>query len=33
MEKLMQYIWQHQLLDTTHLVTTDGRRVQVIDAG
>ncbi len=33
MEKLMQYIWQHQLLDTTHLVTTDGRRIQVIDAG
>ena len=29
----MQYIWQHQLLDTSHLVTTDGRRVQVIDAG
>ena len=33
MEKLMQYIWQHQLIDTLHLVTTDGRRVQVIDAG
>ena len=29
----MQYIWQHQLIDTTHLTTTDGRRVQVIDAG
>lgn len=29
----MQYIWQHQLLDTSHLVTTDGRRIQVIDAG
>ena len=33
MEKLMQYIWQHQLIDTMHLMTTDGRRVQVIDAG
>lgn len=33
MEKLMQYIWQHQLIDTRHLVTTDGKRVQVIDAG
>ena len=33
MEKLMQYIWQHQLIDTQHLVTIDGKRVQVIDAG
>lgn len=29
----MQYIWQHQLIDASHLLTTDGKRVQVIDAG
>lgn len=33
MEKLMQYIWQHRLIDTMHLTTTDGRRVQLIDPG
>ncbi len=29
----MQYIWQHLLFDTSQLTTTDGRRLQVIDAG
>lgn len=33
MEKLMQYVWQHQLFDVSRLTTTDGRRLQVIDAG
>ncbi len=33
MEKLMQYVWQHLLFDTSRLTTTDGRRLQVIDAG
>ncbi len=33
MEKLMQYIWQHQLIDVSNLSTTDGKRIQVIDAG
>lgn len=33
MEKLMQYVWQHLLFDTSQLTTTDGRRLQIIDAG
>lgn len=33
MEKLMQYIWQHRLFDHTKLVTTDGRKLRIIDNG
>ncbi len=33
MEKLMQYVWQHQLFDASQLTTTDGCRLQIIDAG
>lgn len=29
----MQYIWQHLLFDTSGLTTTDGRSLQIIDAG
>ena len=33
MERLMQYVWQHRLLETTDMVTVDGRKVTVIDPG
>lgn len=33
MEKLMQYVWQHLLFDMSQLTTTDGRHLQIIDAG
>ena len=29
----MQYIWQHRLFDHTKLVTTDGRKLRIIDNG
>lgn len=33
MERLMQYVWQHRLLESTDMVTVDGRKVTVIDPG
>ncbi|MDE5989136.1 MAG: DUF2851 family protein [Duncaniella sp.] len=33
MERLMQYVWQHRLLEQTDMVTVDGRKVTVIDPG
>lgn len=33
MEQLMQYIWNHRLWLQPDMVTTDGRKVQVIDQG
>lgn len=29
----MQYVWQHLLFDMSQLTTTDGRHLQIIDAG
>ena len=33
MEKLMQYVWQHKLWNTSQMHTNDGRRIRVIDPG
>lgn len=33
MEALMQYVWQFRLWPSEYMVTTDGRRVHVIDPG
>lgn len=33
MEKLMQFIWQHRLWDSSDLRTADGRRVRIINQG
>ena len=33
MEKLMQYVWQHRLFDSSKLTTVDGRRLRIIDVG
>ena len=33
MEKLLHYVWKHRLLPLGDLLTTDGRRVEVIDPG
>lgn len=33
MEKLMQYVWQNRLWTPEQMVTTDGRRISVIDPG
>lgn len=33
MEELLHYVWGHRLIDPAALVTSDGRRVQVIDPG
>ena len=33
MERLLHYVWQHRLYDSTVLQTTDGQRLEVIDPG
>ncbi|MGN1256947.1 MAG: DUF2851 family protein [Bacteroidaceae bacterium] len=33
MEKLLHYVWKHRILPLGDLVTTDGRRVEVLDPG
>lgn len=33
MERLMQYVWQHRLLEQADHVTVDGRKITVIDPG
>lgn len=33
MELLLHYCWKHKLMGTTHLFTTDGRTVEIIDTG
>lgn len=33
MEKLLHYVWKHRILPLGCLMTTDGRRVEVIDPG
>ena len=33
MEKLLHYVWKHKLFPLKQLMTTDGREVEVIDAG
>lgn len=33
MEKLLHYVWKHKLFPPEGLATTDGRRVEVVDAG
>lgn len=33
MERLMQYVWQHRLLEPTDMVTVDGRKITVLDPG
>ena len=33
MEQLLHYVWKHRLFPLRELVTTDGRRVEVIDPG
>lgn len=33
MEKLLHYVWKHKLFPLADLLTTDGRRVEVIDPG
>lgn len=33
MEKLLHYIWKHKLYNLLRLTTTDGRQVEVVDAG
>lgn len=33
MEQLLHYVWKHKMLPSSSLQTTDGREVEVIDAG
>ena len=33
MEQLLHYVWRHKMLPLGHLMTTDGREVEVIDPG
>lgn len=32
-EKLLQYVWQHQLFDTTNCLTTTGNKIKIISTG